>query len=125
MLRPEAMGKRASAVTGVTRDQRKRLRRRLGSFRDNLVKSATRERYTRCFHLFIRFLKQQLGYLPATPVEYDAWLARYIEYLWHEGESKSVASLTLAGIQFFVPQLRKQLTQSWKLKAKSSSSHDT
>ena len=81
MLRPEAMGKRASVVTGTTRDQWKRLHRRLGCLRNNLIKPATSERYDRCDHFFILFLKQQLGYLPPTPVEDDARLARYIENL--------------------------------------------
>ena len=92
--------------------------KKAASLRDNLVKPATRSRYSRCFHLFVLFLRQQLGYLPATSAEYDVWLCRYIEFLWREGESKAVASTTLAGVQFFVPQLRKQLSQSWKLKAK-------
>ena len=103
------MGKKASVVTGATKQSRKRLRKRLECLKDNLVTPAARVRYAKAFQLFILFLRQRLGYLPANPVAYDTWLARYVEFMRHEGESKAAAASTLAGVQFFIPQLKKQL----------------
>ena len=55
--------------------------------------------------------------MPAVASDYDTWLAQYVEFLWLEGESKNAASSTLAAVQYYVPQLRKQLPLSWKLKS--------
>ena len=82
-----------------------------------MVKPATRQRYAKCFQLFVLFLRQQVGFLPAVPSDYDACLARFIEFLWHEGETKATAATTLAAVQYYVPQLRRQLPLSWKLKS--------
>ena len=111
------MPARACTVTGADKSRRKHLRSKLGCLKDNLVKPATRQRYAKSFQLFVLFLHQSLGYLPTTPADYDEWLAKYVEFLWHEGEAKAVATFTLAAVQFYVPQLRKQLPLSWKLKS--------
>ena len=112
------MVKRAAIITAVSKQQRQTCRRRLGTLRDNLVLPATRKRYAKHFEQFICFLRDCLGYLPATAAEYDEWLTRFIEDLWWEGAPKAVASNTLAAVQYWVPQLRHQLPVSWKLKTK-------
>ena len=111
------MPARACTVTGTDKCRRKHLRNKLGCLKDLLVKPATRQRYAKSFQLFVLFLHQSLGYLPTTPVDYDVWLSKYVEFLWHEGEAKAVATFTLAAVQYYVPQLRKQLPLSWKLKS--------
>ena len=111
------MPARACTVTGADKCRRKHLRSKLGCLKDNLVKPAPRLRYAKNFQLFVLFLYQSLGYLPTTPADYDMWLSKYVEFLWHKGEAKAIATFTLAAVQYYVPQLRKQLPLSWKLKS--------
>ena len=52
-----------------------------------------------------------------SPQEYDQFVAEYLEVLWDSGEPKTSATYTLAALHYFIPQLRRQLPRSWKLKA--------
>ena len=47
--------------------------------------------------------------------EVDLQLSVYIENLWEEGESRSLATDCLSGIQMFLPSLKRNLFGSWRL----------
>ena len=53
--------------------------------------------------------------LPHVLEDVDAAVARFLEHVFSEGEHKSLANDTLAGLQFFLPSVRKRLHVSWKL----------
>lgn len=108
---------RAAIVASELRDQRRRLRRALGRLELNLVRRHTVERYATHFTAFMEYVPQVLGHLPQSSSEYDALLSEYLEVLWDSGEPKSVATYSVAALLFYLPQLRKQLPRSWKLKA--------
>ena len=111
------MVRRAAIIAGQQRDQRQRLRRKLGTLELNLVRKFTVERYTSCFNSFMSYLRQTRAAWPSTGAEYDLIVSEYLEILWDGGDPKSVATYTLAAIHYFIPQLRRSLNRSWKLKA--------
>lgn len=75
------------------------------------------ERYTSCFNAFVLYLQQLGRSWPTTFGEYDLIVSEYLEVLWDSGEPKSLATYSLAGLQYFIPALKKNLPRSWKLKA--------
>ena len=113
-----AMVRRAATVVTNSKERRQQYRSKLGTLQSNLVQQTTEQRYAKWFELFVLFLQQELGHLPAAMTDYDLWLGRYIEFLWQEGEPKSAASVTLAAVQHFVPSLKRNLPWSWRLKSK-------
>ncbi len=108
---------RAAIVAAELRSQRRRLRRRLGRLELNLVRRHTVERYATHFTAFIDYTQQILQSLPHSAAQYDALLSEFLEILWDLGEPKSTATYTIAALQYYLPQLRKHLPRSWKLKA--------
>ena len=108
---------RAAIVTLGSRDQRQQARRRLGTLQTNLVKRITVDRYSQHFNTFVDYLFDVYGQWPLSTQEYDLIVAEYLEVLWDSGEPKTAATYTLAALHYFVPQLRRQLPRSWKLKA--------
>lgn len=111
------MVRRASIIAVQQKDERQRLRRKLGTLELNLVKRITVERYTEAFNLFTEYLQQTRGNWPTQPAEYDLLVSEYLEVLWDQGETKSVATYTLAALHYYIPQLKRGLPRSWKLKA--------
>ena len=81
------------------------------------MKRVTVERYIESFNLFINYLAQTQRRWPTTAAEYDVLVSEFLEFLWDQGEPKSVATNVLASLHYFVPQLRRNLPRSWKLKA--------
>lgn len=108
---------RAAIVSGITRQQRQRLRRNLGRLETNLVRKSTLERYARSVAEFSDYIRESYGSWPTSAPEFDRLVSEYLEILWDAGETKSSAAYTLASIHHFLPQLKHQLTRSWKLKA--------
>ena len=98
---------RAAIVASELRDQRRRLRRALGRLELNLVRKQNVERYATHFTAFMEYVRQVLGHLPRSSSEYDALLSEYLEVLWDSGEPKSIATYSVAALQFYLPQLRK------------------
>lgn len=117
LRRTVTMARKAAIIAAQSRDQRQRLRRKLGTLEINLVRKFTVERYTECFNNFIRYLAQTRGVWPTSNSQYDLLVSEYLESLWDEGEPKSIATYTLASLHYFLPQLRRCLNRSWKLKA--------
>ncbi len=111
------MVRRAAIVAAHQRDQRQKLRRKLGTLELNLVRKFTVDRYTMCFNAFIHYLHQTRTTWPTTGSEYDIIVSEYLENLWDSGDPKSIATYTLASLHYFIPQLRRALPRSWKLKA--------
>ena len=108
---------RAAILNFDCRATRQQHRRRLGTLQTNLVKRITVDRYNHHFNIFVDYLYQTYGRWPVTPQEYDVIVAEYLEVLWDSGDPKTSATYTLAALHYFVPQLRRQLPRSWKLKA--------
>ena len=108
---------RAAIVSGLTREQRQRLRRTLGRLETNLVRKSTLDRYARTFNEFSEYMQQIYTTWPTSAPEFDKVVSEYLEVLWDAGETKSSAAYTLASIHYFLPQLKHQLPRSWKLKA--------
>jgi len=108
---------RAAIIHLPTAGQRQAIRRQLGTLRSNLVKRITQERYAHHFNQFIDYLQTTIGVLPASAPEYDLYLSEFLEVLWDSGEPKTNGTYTVAAVQYFLPQLRKQLPRSWRLKA--------
>lgn len=108
---------RASIVYVKQRQQRQQLRRKLGPLEENLVKRITLQRYIDCFNLFTQYLSETRTTWPCTPAAFDLAMSEYLEVLWDEGTPKTDATYSLAALQYYVPQLKKQLPRSWKLKA--------
>ena len=92
-----------------SKERRQQYRSKLGTLQSSLVQQTTEQRYAKWFELFVLFLQQELGHLPAAMTDYDLGLGRYIQFLWQDGEPKSAASVTLAAVQHFVPSLKRNL----------------
>ena len=86
----------------------RRKRRGDVALEDRSLASSTRVRY------FIAVSKI-LPRLEATSEDFDLVLASYIEELYHTGEGITTASDTLCGLHHYMPSLRGQLRQSWRL----------
>lgn len=108
---------RAAIVNLKTAEERRTLRRRLGPLAHNLVRPSTLNRYAACFQQFVDHLRSLTHIWPASKEEYDSIVSDYLELLWDAGEPRSSGAYALASIQFYIPQLRKHLPRSWKLKA--------
>ena len=108
---------RAAIVTSELRSQRRTLRRRLGRLELNLVRRHTVSRYAAHFSAFMDYVRQLIGSFPRYSSQYDSLLLEYLEVLWDSGDPKSVATYTIAALQYYIPALRKHLPRSWRLKA--------
>ena len=107
---------RASIVHVQRQDQRRTLRGRLGSLHSNLVKKITVERYANHFNKLVEYIGEVYKYWPTTAHSYDMVISEYLEIPWDSGEPKTTATYTLAAVHFYIPQLKRGLNLSWKLK---------
>lgn len=108
------MGKR-SIVEGITPQARRARRRELGPLRDLVIKPATKKRYEEAARKFFAYLKANKEPLPTQPHALDQIVGHYLEELWWDGQSKSLAGDTLSSLQHREPSLKGQLRWSWKL----------
>ena len=108
---------RAAIVHVQRQDQRRTLRCRLGSLHSNIVKKITAERYASHFNKLVAYIKEVYQIWPTDGHSYDTIISEYLEMLWDTGEPKTAATYTLASVHFYLPQLKKQLNLSWKLKS--------
>ena len=102
-------------VEGRTKEDRVRIRKRLGSLKQITVQPATRVRYDRALKGFFSFLKFNGKVLPTDQSFLDELVGEYLEHLWANGEGRALGSYTLAAIQDAQPQVRGKLQQSWRL----------
>lgn len=107
---------RAAIVYSGRQDQRRTLRHRLGSLQSNIVKKITLERYALHFNRLVQYISEIHRFWPLDAHSYDLLISEYLEMLWDTGEPKTTATYTLAAVHYYLPQLKKQLNLSWKLK---------
>ena len=93
-------------VAPKSRGARKALRARIGPLRLAKVAPKTLARYATAAHCFYRFAILMFGMVAANWDELDGQLQYYIETLWTEGESRSLAGDTLSGVQHLLSTRR-------------------
>ena len=109
------MPKRKAKLEGRTKEERKKVRKDMGSLRSLTVQPATKKRYTEAVDKFLQFLNREGLHLPKERCKLDSLTSEYLEYLWSEGEGRALASDTLAGLQDQDPRLKGQLPATWRL----------
>eukprot|EP00438_Fugacium_kawagutii_P003864 Skav231339 [mRNA] locus=scaffold2490:144917:145995:- [translate_table: standard] len=106
-----------------SQESRKEFRRQLGTLRELTVQPVTRSRYQQALEKFYQYLQQENLVLPHRMQSMDPLVADYIEFLWADGQGKTVASNTVAALQDKHPQLKGKLLESWRL-LRTWSSHE-
>lgn len=97
-----------------TKAERKKEREKIGRLRDQRITSATKDRYEAALHQVAAFAGVSIPRLLASS-GMDDLLSSFIERLWEDGDTKTLASYALASIQYHRPALKGHLQQSWKL----------
>ena len=100
---------------GHSKEDRKQLRKTLGSLRSLTVQPITRKRYDESLQHFYDYLAREGLDLPSKRDKMDQFVSDYIEYLWSEGEGRASASNFLAALQDRDPKLKGLLPLSWRL----------
>ena len=108
------MGK-VTILAPKTKQERKVERQQLGTLRANTVAARTRQRYDAALKAFYLYAQTQRVRIPDEPEPLDSIFADYIECLWEEGDSLSLATDGLSGLQDLRPRLRGKLALSWRL----------
>ena len=98
-----------------TKEERKKVRKSLGTLKSLTVQPKTRERYSGALVRFFNFLSREGLSLPTARDSMDSIVSDYLEWLWSEGEGRSEASNALAALQDADPKLRGCLPGSWRL----------
>ena len=96
-----------------SRPERRQARQNL-TLESQRIRPSTRVRYLNALRMFFQshFVHTPL---PRTPFELDHQVADFIEVLYQEGESISVAGDLLSGLSFFMPHLHGHLRYGWQL----------
>ena len=98
-----------------TRRETAAARALIGPLRDSLIQPTTRVRYRSAVDRYLSFLGQlQLPYPQSMP-QLDASLCQFIEYLWKQGDAKVIANDSLSGLAHFLPAVRRQTPEAWRL----------
>eukprot|EP00438_Fugacium_kawagutii_P014624 Skav234625 [mRNA] locus=scaffold171:83113:87878:- [translate_table: standard] len=114
--RTAKMGKKMSShVEARSKEERKKVRSQLGPLSKITVQPRTRKRYDAALDKFFKYLAERQLTLPKQRYAMDSLVSEYLEFLWMEGEGRSLASDTLASLQDREPHLKGQLTSSWRL----------
>ena len=109
------MPKRKARLEGRNKEERKKVRKEMGSLRSLTVQPATKKRYTAAVDKFLQFLNRESLALPTSRGKLDVLTSEYLEFLWQSGEGRALASDTLAGLQDQDPCLKGQLPCTWRL----------
>ena len=97
-------------VEAVDRQERIKRRKQLGGLDDFIIQPSTEARYQKAFKGFLSLLVFQRQTLAKEKSGIDLQVSYYIETLWDEGESISLAGDTLSSLQHYQPSLRKHLS---------------
>ena len=98
-----------------TRQETAAARALVGPLRDSLIQPTTRVRYRAAVDRYLSFLGQlQLPSPPSMP-QLDGSLCQFIEYLWKQGDAKAIANDSLSGLAHFLPAVRRQTPEAWRL----------
>ena len=98
---------------GASTAERAAARARLGPLHSLLISPRMTVRYSRAVYRFIE-MTSLLFVLSDDLVELDRQLAFYLEWLWQEGEAKSLAADTICGLQHSL-NIRRCFPGSWRL----------
>ena len=109
------MGKKVAHLEGRTKAERKQVRAKIGTLKDLTIQPKTRQRYDKAMAKFQDYLTVQGLALPSQKHLLDQVVSDYLEYIWMEGEGRSLASDTLASLQHFQPSIKGHLVCSWRL----------
>ena len=101
--------------SGRNRDERKRSRAQIGTLRDNTVATKTRQRYNKALTTFYSFCYVRRLRIPDAPNALAELVCDFIEFVWESGDSLSLVTDSLSGLQDLKPRLRGQLSASWRL----------
>ena len=108
------MGRR-QIVEGLEKSERQKRRATLGSLKSLVLRLATITRYQKAFQCFISYLKSCHLDISSTKSGLDQQLVDYLEFLWEDGESLSLAGDTLSSIQYYQPSAKRNINQAWKM----------
>lgn len=106
---------RRQIVEARSSSARKQRRQELGSLRSLVIRPATVTRYQNAFKAFIDYLHSQNSSVSRSLTGLDSQLQEYLEFLWEEGESLSLAGDTLSSVQHFQPSSKRNINGAWKL----------
>ena len=106
---------RMPIVAKHTKEERKIERKKIGKLKAQVIAKKTEERYEDCFTEFRRYHGLKLDFVMPSAQLFDDMVAEYVEWMWKQGEPKSMANYTLAAVQFFRPETKHHLPWSWKL----------
>ena len=98
-----------------TKEERKKVRKQLGTLKSLTVMPRTKARYQVALDKFFGFLQREGLSLPKRRQDLDNLVGDYLEHLWSEGEGRAAGSNILAALQDFDPKLRGQMPSSWRL----------
>lgn len=104
-----------ATLTARTKEERKRVRKDMGTLKSLTVQPSTKTRYQDALQLFFKFLQRENLELPRKRDNLDPLVSDYLEFLWSEGEGRSMGQNVLAALQDFDPKLRGHLQGSWRL----------
>ena len=94
--------------------ERKREREKIGRLRDQRITPGTKDRYEAALQQVAAFAGVSVPRLLASS-GLDDLLSSFIEKLWEDGDTKTMASYALASVQYHRPAIKGHLQQSWKL----------
>lgn len=108
------MGRR-QIVDGVEKAARRERRQQLGSLKSLVIRPTTIARYEKAFRAFLQFLSNQKLSLASTRQKLDNQFCDYLNWLWEDGESLSLAGDTLSAIQHFQPSCKHNISGAWRM----------
>ena len=108
------MQARPRILERASRHDRREARATLGKLRHNRIAPKTLTRYTHAVAAFSTWLMAYVGHEANSAEELDAQVGWYIEHLWEEGESRSLAGDCISGIQHLL-LTKRILPGSWSL----------
>ena len=98
----------------ATKADRKAERLKVGRLSEQRVSQATAERYAVALHGLSTFVgTPEVELLKRADLE--SVLCQYVEFLWEEGDPKTMANYVMAAVQYRRPELRRNLKGAWQL----------
>ena len=114
MSRPDAMSRRTIKYL-TTKEARREERRQIGRLEDKRVSQTTLTRYQEAFGDLVNFARAPRQALLQDGGQLNLVLKNYIEHLWEDGDTRTMASYALAAAQYFAPQHKRQISEAWRL----------
>ena len=95
----------------ATKADRKAERQKVGRLSEQRVSQATAERYAVALSTFVGTPEVEL----LKRADLESVLCQYVEFLWEEGDPKTMAKYGMAAVQYRRPELRRNLKGAWQL----------